>query len=174
MATNNKNKIRPLTPKQENFALNLFKGLSQRESWIEAGYSHGYSLARVDSNACDMVHTMKIQCRLQELQEEAKDHTIADVRERKQRLTVFTRETIEGKFGISRQSNITAIAELNRMDHVYDERPLVQDNRTYNVLITDGGDEARDRFNKLLAGKRPEVIDSEETKERKNRNGKVT
>ena len=75
------------------------------------------------------------------------------------------------KYGESKtiklHSPLTAIDIYNRRDNLYDEKPLVQDNRTYNVLITDGGDEARDRFNKLLAGKKPEIIDVEEIKEGK-------
>ncbi len=56
---------------------------------------------------------------------------------------------------------ITAIAELNKMDHIYDEKPQYQDNRTYNILVQ--GDEARDRFSKLLTGKRPKIEEREVT-----------
>ena len=55
---------------------------------------------------------------------------------------------------------MTAIAELNKMDHIYDEKPQYQDNRTYNILVQ--GDEARDRFSKLLEGKRPVEIEGED------------
>ncbi len=49
---------------------------------------------------------------------------------------------------------VSAIHEQNLMEHVFDEKPQYQDNRTYNILVQ--GDEARDRFSKLLEGKRPE------------------
>ena len=54
---------------------------------------------------------------------------------------------------------IAAIREHNLMEHIYDDKPQYQDNRTYNILVQ--GDEQRDRFNKLLEGKRPEIIDVE-------------
>ena len=45
------------------------------------------------------------------------------------------------------------------MEHIYDEKPQFQDNRTYNIVVQDG--ETKDRFNKLLEGKRPEIIEGE-------------
>jgi len=55
---------------------------------------------------------------------------------------------------------VSAISELNKMEHIYDEKPQFQDNRVYNILVQ--GDEARDRFNKLLEGKRPQEIKGED------------
>ena len=147
-----------LTPKQERFALNLFKGLSQRESYIQAGYSSNTQIAGLDVHASNLANSAKVLLRLRELQEEAKDETIGDVRERQQRLTVFMREDIVNKEGeFVRTSNIQATSELNKMTHIYDEKPQYQDNRTYNILVQ--GDEARDRFGKLLEGKRPQEIE---------------
>jgi len=54
---------------------------------------------------------------------------------------------------------IAAIRETNLMEHIYDEKPQFQDNRTYNIVVQDG--ETKDRFNKLLEGKRPEIIEGE-------------
>ena len=42
-----------LTPKQERFALNLFKGLSQREAYIQAGYSSKQLPSTLDRNSFD-------------------------------------------------------------------------------------------------------------------------
>jgi len=52
---------------------------------------------------------------------------------------------------------VSAIHEHNLMEHVFDEKPQFQDNRTYHILVQ--GDEAKDRFNKLLEGKRPSEIE---------------
>ena len=51
---------------------------------------------------------------------------------------------------------IAAIHEQNLMEHIYDEKPQYQDNRTYNILVQDT--ETKDVFNWLLEGKRPQEI----------------
>lgn len=80
-----------LTKKQEQFALNIFSGMTQREAWIKAGYSSNYSMAVVDSNACALAHISKIQLRLEELQDKAASDKIMEVRERKERLSEIGR-----------------------------------------------------------------------------------
>jgi len=80
-----------LSQKQETFTLNLFKGLTQRESWIQAGYSSNYSLAIVDKHACELANKGKIKERLAELREEAKTPLIADYRERQEILSEIAR-----------------------------------------------------------------------------------
>jgi len=70
-----------LTPKQEAFALNLFKGLSQREAYIQAGYSQNTSPAVIDVKASELAKTGKVSVRLQALQTEAKNIAIADKNE---------------------------------------------------------------------------------------------
>jgi len=83
-----------LTSKQERFALNLFKGMSQREAWISAGYSSNYSLATVDKNACLLAAKGKIKERLAELQQLAVDETVSTIIERKRLLTNIHRADI--------------------------------------------------------------------------------
>ena len=83
-----------LTQKQENFTLNILKGMTQREAWIQAGYSSNYPLADIDSNACRMEKTSKIQTRLAELRALAAKPTIATVQERQEILTGIVRGNV--------------------------------------------------------------------------------
>lgn len=80
-----------LTTKQEQFTLNIFSGMTQREAWIQAGYSSNYSMAVVDSNACALFHTSKIQARFKTLQDKAESDKIMEVKERKERLSEIGR-----------------------------------------------------------------------------------
>ena len=80
-----------LTQKQETFTENLFKGMTQREAWIQAGYSSNYSMAILDTNACHLANTNKIKTRYNELQKKTVDESVATVLERKQILTEITR-----------------------------------------------------------------------------------
>lgn len=108
-----------LTQKQENFALNLFSGMKQRDAYLKAGYSKKQLSATLDENASRMASDSKVVARLRELRAPTANSTKMLVAEREDRLSEFGRETIEGKYGISRQSNITAIQELNKMDGAY-------------------------------------------------------
>lgn len=80
-----------LTQKQENFTLNLFKGLSQREAYIQAGYLTNYAITVIDSNACRMAANSKVLARLEGLKQKAEDDAVATVQERKQILTEIAR-----------------------------------------------------------------------------------
>ena len=82
---------RQLTPKQEKFVLNLFSGMSQRESYIKAGYSDKTALASIDSKACELAKTGKIQGRLSELQAKAESEAILTKQEGLKILTEVAR-----------------------------------------------------------------------------------
>ncbi|MBU1621885.1 MAG: terminase small subunit, partial [Gammaproteobacteria bacterium] len=112
-----------LTQKQENFCQNIFKGLSQRQSYIQAGYSPNMLPATIDRNAFTIANKNKVLARLAELRAEVKSKLIASVIERQERLSVFIRENNYSKFGINRQSNIQAVDILNKMDKIYDTAP---------------------------------------------------
>jgi len=86
--------VNGLTQKQKTFTLGLFKGLSQREAYIAAGYSAKQSLRVIDRNACVLAKTNKVLIRWNELNKEAEDVTIATVKERKQILTQIARGDI--------------------------------------------------------------------------------
>lgn len=163
-----------LTPKQERFCINLFKGMSQREAWINAGYSNKYSAKIIDENACRLAAKSKIETRMAELRQAAQDEAVADFNERQRRLTEFIRAnlkdfvdtdgniTLEAPYpgalselviedwqggkdqrAISRTKKvklrdpISAIAELNKMDKVYDSGGSnYNDNRTINIIVS--------------------------------------
>lgn len=84
---------------------------------------------------------------------EDEDLPVMDVDERKRRLSRFARETQYTPIGSpNRVSAIQSIQELNKMDKVYSDFPMgLQDNRTYNIIIT-GGEEAKARLERLLSG----------------------
>ncbi|KKN50763.1 hypothetical protein LCGC14_0629330 [marine sediment metagenome] len=126
-----------LTQKQESFALNLFSGMKQREAYLSAGYSAKQLSSTIDENASRMAADSKVKARIEELRLPAVNSTKMLVAEREEKLSEFGRETIEGKFGISRQSNIAAIQELNKMDKLYTDSPATyQDNRVVNIIVS--------------------------------------
>lgn len=96
MATNIKHKppILKLTQRQEFFAQNLFKGMTQRDSWINAGYSSNYPVADIDSHACNLAKTDKIKTRIAELNEKTESALVSTVTERKRRLTELQRANL--------------------------------------------------------------------------------
>lgn len=149
---------RKLTPKQERFALNLFKGLSQRQAYIQAGYSSKSNGHILDENAYKLANANVILMRLNKLQSGVRSAAIMDKQKRQERLTVVA-ET-EFKAPVTAKELVLAVAELNKMDHIYDDKPQYQDNRTYNILVQNT--ETKEEFNKLLEGKRPEVIEEGE------------
>lgn len=135
---------RPLTQKQENFTLNILKGMTQREAWIQAGYSSNYALPLVDIHACALARKDKIKIRLSELRESAASPAKMQIAEREERLSFIARENNDGKFGFQRQPNITAIQELNKMDNIYE--PI-------KVDLTQGLEELLNK----LHGRQPQI-----------------
>ncbi len=199
MTTNNKN--RKLTPKQERFALNLFKGLSQRESYLQAGYSNNSNVAIVDNHAYELANKGEIMERLSELQEETKNTAIAEKNEagevateilrsrfsdfdlenptKEQLKSASVREVVKTvHYGKDEEMTVayklkleSPLAAIDRLADLYSWKKGVQinDNRTYNILVQ--GDEARDRFTKLLTGKRPEIIEGETPQDKGGEDG---
>lgn len=119
-----------LTTRQERFVLNLFSGMTQRESWIQAGYSSNYPMAVVDKNACLLAGKSKIQVRLQELRDKAASERIMDIQERKERLSEIGRARLTdyqelgqdgGWINIGKESpNTAALSEITSTTK-YDE-----------------------------------------------------
>lgn len=85
---------RPLTPKQERFALFLFQGLSQRDAYLKAGYSPNQLPDTIDRAACGLAEHYKIVTRVKELQSQAESAAIGTVVERKKKLTEIYRATV--------------------------------------------------------------------------------
>ena len=55
---------------------------------------------------------------------------------------------------------IQAIQELNKMDHVYDEKPQFNDNKVINIIIQ--GEGGREKVNQILEGMRHgEMVEKE-------------
>ena len=113
-----------LTQRQENFTLNIFNGMTQRDAYIEV-YHPSYSIETIDANASRLASNEKVKARLDELNQRTEDSTVATVKERKQRLTTILRGDT---------ASIPAITELNKMEKVYETGILI-DNRT-QILIT--------------------------------------
>ncbi len=83
-----------LTQKQQNFALNLFRGMSQREAYLQAGYSPRQVATTLDRNACVLSKNNKVVARQEELRQKAEDDSVATVLERRQVLTEILRGRI--------------------------------------------------------------------------------
>ena len=80
-----------LKKKQETLTQSLFKGMSQRDAYIEAGYSPNQLPATIDRHACELAKTDKILARYEELRQKVEDASVATVLERKQVLTEIAR-----------------------------------------------------------------------------------
>ena len=101
--------------RHEKFAQNVFKGMSHKDAYIEAGFKPRAARA----NAARLMTYDDIQARIAELHKATASPVIMDVKRRKQRLTELAEENNEGKFGYQRQPNIQAIAEINKMEGDY-------------------------------------------------------
>ena len=80
-----------LTQKQENFTLNLFQGMSQREAYVQAGYSDKGLPNAIDVHASELAKNSKVIVRLSQLREKAESDKVMSVTERKERLSEIAR-----------------------------------------------------------------------------------
>ncbi len=83
-----------LTQKQQRFCLNLFRGMSQRKAYLNAGYSGKAIPSTLDHNACVLANNSKVLTRLEELRKKAEDASIMSVMERKQKLSTIARSKL--------------------------------------------------------------------------------
>ena len=116
-----------LTVKQEKFVLGLIEGKSQRQSYIDAGYStEGKTEEYIDKSASTLAKNSKVLGRLTELKAELKDkalwtreESINDLKWIKEQ----SRKTIED-YGEVKHAPATAylgaITELNKLGVLYD------------------------------------------------------
>ncbi|KKK90279.1 hypothetical protein LCGC14_2724720, partial [marine sediment metagenome] len=79
----------------------------------------GYSPNGVDVIASNLLRNTKIIARREALQESTASKDVLTVTQRKERLSVLAKENNTGQFGFNRTPNISAIAELNKMDGSY-------------------------------------------------------
>ena len=71
-----------LTPKQERFVQNVFKGMSQREAYKDAYKTKRMSDNAIDREACVMMKSPKISQRYQQLVDKLEKKTIMTAEER--------------------------------------------------------------------------------------------
>ncbi len=152
-----------LTPKQENYAQDLFTGMFQRDAYIKNYTTNSSNMAVIDANASRLANIEKVKARIAELREAAKSVKIANVQERQERLSTFLREDNYTKFGRSRQSNIQAADVLNKMDKIYETAPTLVSNTTTNIIVMDKETKdlisgVKDRTGKFIEG---EIIDAD-------------
>ncbi len=83
-----------LPVKQEKFCLEYAKSGNQRQAYFKAGYKCKSDEA-ADANASRLLRKDKVQARLAELAEEAKNASIADITEMQQTLTSIIRQQLE-------------------------------------------------------------------------------
>lgn len=83
-----------LPVKQEKFCLEYAKSGNQRQAYFKAGYKCKSDEA-ADANASRLLRNDKVQARLAELAEEAKNASIADIIEMQQTLTSIIRQQLE-------------------------------------------------------------------------------
>ncbi len=83
-----------LTPRQEKFCIEYAKCGNSRQAYINAGYKRAKDNT-LDTSACRLLKNEKVQKRLHELYEKAKNDNIADVQEMQETLTKIIRQGME-------------------------------------------------------------------------------
>lgn len=183
-----------LTTKQEQFVLNVFSGMPQREAYLKAGYSSNTSMAVIDVQSSRLSKNAKVLLRLEELRQKVASDKIMEVRERKERLSEIARGRLtdyqeSGQDGgwinigpespntaalgeivsttkydengakptlitrIKLHNPIVAIAELNKMERIYEaEGTVTIDNRTLVINVI--SDKAKGLTERLMEGER--------------------
>ena len=128
-----------MSPRQEKFCLAYLSAASASEAAISAGYNsdHAKLLMRRPAVIARISELKERQTKAM-LQNQV-DAAIANVKERKERLTTFVREDLATPEGmLKRGSNIRAIEELNKMERIYETRLEANiDNRTVNIYVVD-------------------------------------
>jgi len=171
--------------------------MTQREAYLQAGYSAKPSMAVIDVNACRLAQNTKVLLRQVELNQKAESDKVAGVEERKRVLTEILRarqtdfmtcsadgvwmhdigtetlnvaglkkiRTSTMPFG-GKESNlqiilteveltdpIKAIAELNKMEHIYEADGVVHnDNRVINIIVAT--EKAKELTQRIIDGER--------------------
>lgn len=119
-----------LPVKQEKFCLEYAKTGNQRQAYIKAGYNIK-SDAATDAAASRLLRNVKVQERLAELAEEAKNASIADIVEMQQTLTSIIRKQMTEEV-IVVESVGDYMTEARKMD----KEPAIKD--IINAITTLG------------------------------------
>ena len=134
-----------LTPRQEKFCIEYSKCGNARQAYIAAGYSYKKP-ETTDAAASRLLSTVKVQNRLAELAEEAKNDAIADIQEMQEVLTQIIRQnmteevlTTDG-YMVKRhpavKDVINAINSLGRMQGAFVDRIEAEVDMDLNITVT--------------------------------------
>ena len=135
-----------LNVKQENFIQGIIKGLSQRQAYKEA-YNANYADKDIDSKACNLFNSDKVQTRYKQLLKELEDRSIMSAKERMIWLSDVVRgnikhisyggngEEYENEAYIS--DKLKAIDTLNKMSGEYTTKVDANVNTEIKVTLTD-------------------------------------
>lgn len=110
-----------LTPKQEKFCIEYSKCGNARQAYIAAGYSHKKD-STVDVNACRLLKNAKIQERLAEIAEEAKNAAIADIQEMQEVLTSIIRQSIDEEVIV-----VESVGDFTSEARTMNKKPAIKD-----------------------------------------------
>jgi len=122
-----------LSARQEQFAINIFKGMTQRDAYMDA-YHPKSTMAVIDVNASQLLRSPKISNRLKELMGKVTTEAVSTVQERKEKLSQIANGVL--RTPTTPKEAIMAITELNKMEKVYDTNPqILVDSRTINVIV---------------------------------------
>ena len=124
-----------LTQKQENFCLNVFQGMSQREAYIQS-YKPNYAITTIDANASRLASNEKVLKRLTELREKAQNNKIASVIERKEILSEIARASMTNFVEVGQDGAWFNIDNTNLNSRA------IQSVQSKTILGKDGADDA--------------------------------
>ena len=138
-----------LNQKQELYCVNIVKGMSQEQAGLGAGYRPG---------TCRTLQRMPaIHERIKELRNKVAKKEIAEVEERKKKLTEVVRKELPER-GLARD-RIAAIAELNKMEGTYaPEKQVVEKVYSFVFIMPDG---TKTRPEQLVVQHAPRVVEGE-------------
>ena len=83
-----------LTANQEKFCQNLLSGMTQREAYIQAGYSQNQAIESIDCNASQLAADTKILHRITELRNMAATPAVLSAQEKRQILADIARANL--------------------------------------------------------------------------------
>ena len=122
---------RNLTQKQEDFC-RLYLELG---NGTKAAMQAGYSPKTAEVIASENLLKPRIAERIDAMRQQVLDKSIATAQERRQVLTKLIRQP---GFAQVQRNIIAASDQMNRLDKLYDERPLVTvDNRKIEITVVD-------------------------------------
>ena len=151
MGTGAESTMTNLVEKQKRLCRLIHKTGNQTESYMEIYKVK--SLAVAEAACSRIMKRPKMRAYMDKLNKPLDDAAIADVNERKERLTTFIREDIEGRFGVNRTTSIMATQELNKMEKVYtEEREPGQVFQTFVFVLPDGTRVLPGKFKELGEG----------------------